>query len=58
MKRFLATIVVALTLTALSAGSVLAVGGPNEAGNSGWFKPNSNPCQGQSDQPNCPGPQH
>ena len=37
-------------------GTALAVGGPNESGNSGHFNPQSNPCQGTSNQPNCPGP--
>lgn len=43
-------------LALMVAGPAYAVGGPNEAGNSGKFKPNSNPCGGTSDQPNCPGP--
>jgi hypothetical protein len=41
---------------AISAPASLATGGPNTSGSSGHFNPNSNPCQGSSDQPNCPGP--
>jgi hypothetical protein len=45
-------------LALLAAGPAYAVGGPNSPGNSGHFNPNSAPCQGPNDQPNCPGPQH
>jgi hypothetical protein len=44
--------VVALSITAAPA---FAVGGPNEAGNSGHFHPKSNPCDGKNNHPNCPG---
>jgi hypothetical protein len=43
-------------LALLAAGPAYAVGGPNEAGQSGHFHPQSNPCSGPQDQPNCPGP--
>jgi hypothetical protein len=43
-------------ITLLAVGPAYAFGGPNSAGNSGHFQPNSNPCQGPNDQPNCPGP--
>ncbi|HKG03648.1 MAG TPA: hypothetical protein VKB03_10725 [Conexibacter sp.] len=46
------------TLALMASGPAYAVGGPNSPGNSGHFNPNSTPCQGTSDQPNCPGPQH
>lgn len=48
----------AATLALVAAGPAYAVGGPNSPGKSGKFNPNSNPCQGPNDQPNCPGPQH
>ena len=54
--RRLAAVTAALAL--LAAGPAYAVGGPNSPGQSGHFNPQSNPCQGPSDQPNCPGPQH
>jgi hypothetical protein len=38
------------------AAPAAAVGGPNAAGNSGHFKPNTSPCQSANDHPNCPGP--
>jgi hypothetical protein len=44
------------TIMLMAAGPAYAFGGPNSAGNSGHFHPNSNPCQGPNDQPNCPGP--
>ena len=61
MKRILMVLTVALVMAAMMvvmAAPAFAVGGPNSPGNSGKFNPNSNPCQGPSDQPNCPGPQH
>jgi hypothetical protein len=49
----------AFAVAALAAvPTALATGGPNSSGNSGHFNPNSGPCQGTSDQPNCPGPTH
>jgi hypothetical protein len=52
--RKVAAVTAALAL--LAAGPAHAVGGPNEAGNSGKFQPQSTPCQGGGNQPNCPGP--
>lgn len=52
--RKVAALVAAIMLMAV--GPAYAFGGPNSAGNSGHFHPNSNPCQGTNDQPNCPGP--
>jgi hypothetical protein len=49
---------VAAALALFAAGPAYAVGGPNSPGKSGKFNPNSGPCQGPNDQPNCPGPQH
>ena len=48
-----------LSVTALSlsmAPAAFAVGGPNEAGKSGHFHPNSGPCASNPDHPHCPGP--
>ena len=45
--------VLALSITASPA---FAVGGPNEAGNSGKFHPKSGPCVGNPDHPHGPGP--
>ena len=59
MKRIgmlVAVVIVIAAMVVATSGVALAVGGPNAAGNSGHFKPNSNPCQGPNDQPNCPGP--
>jgi len=55
-KRIGKAAAVVSALALMAAGPAYAVGGPNEAGNSGKFNPNSNPCSGGSDQPNCPGP--
>ena len=44
--------VLALSITAAPA---FAVGGPNEAGNSGHFHPHSGPCESNPDHPHCPG---
>ena len=59
MKRMLTVLAAMLIVAAMmvaGAGAALAVGGPNEAGNSGKFHPQSNPCQGPSNHPHCPGP--
>jgi hypothetical protein len=56
MKRKALAGVLSVLALSISAPGALAVGGPNEAGNSGHFHPNSGPCQGPNDQPNCPGP--
>ena len=58
MRKRITLLVAALMMAlTMSFGSVaaFAVGGPNEAGNSGKFHPKSNPCQGQNDHPKCPG---
>jgi hypothetical protein len=46
----------AAALLAGGAGTAFAVGGPNEAGNSGKFHPNSGPCANDNNHPNCSGP--
>jgi hypothetical protein len=58
MRRKVAAITLAgaLALSGITAGSAFGFGGPNEAGNSGQFHPNSNPCASDNDNPNCPGP--
>ena len=50
-----AALAAAALVIAGAGGAALAVGGPNEAGKSGHFKPKSPPCQGPNDHPNCPG---
>jgi len=57
-KRIRKTSALCAALALMAAGPAYAVGGPNSPGNSGHFNPNSAPCQGPNDQPNCPGPQH
>ena len=57
-KRIGQTAAVAASLALLATGPAYGVGGPNSPGQSGKFNPQSNPCQGPGDQPNCPGPQH
>jgi hypothetical protein len=52
--RKLAALTGAIALMAVGPAS--AFGGPNGAGNSGHFHPNSHPCQSQKDHPHCPGP--
>ncbi|HEU4700940.1 MAG TPA: hypothetical protein VFS37_00545 [Conexibacter sp.] len=42
----------------MASGPAYAVGGPNSPGNSAKFNPNSGPCQGPNDHPNCPSPTH
>ncbi len=41
---------------AVASPGALAVGGPNEAGKSGHFHPQKNPCAAGPNQPHCPGP--
>ena len=50
--------VAALTasMALIVVGPAYAVGGPNEAGKSGKFHPNSPPCQSKNNHPHCPGP--
>jgi hypothetical protein len=50
----LAGILSVLALT-ISAPTAFAVGGPNEAGNSGHFHPTHQPCSANPDHPHCPG---
>jgi hypothetical protein len=57
-KRIGQTAAVAASLALMLAGPAYGVGGPNSPGKSGKFNPQSSPCQGPNDQPNCPGPQH
>ena len=54
-RTFAAAVAAAGLAIATAGGAALAVGGPNEAGNSGKFHPKSQPCQGSNDHPNCPG---
>jgi len=49
-----AALVAAMAL--MAAGPAYGVGGPNAAGNSGQFHPNSGPCSSDNDHPHCPGP--
>lgn len=56
MKRKKLAGILAVLALAISAPAAFAVGGPNEAGNSGKFHPHSGPCQPTADQPHCPGP--
>ncbi len=56
MKRIRNVAALAATMALMAAGPAYAVGGPNEAGNSGHFHPNSSPCQSDNDHPHCPGP--
>lgn len=63
MKKVHVKAAIGLAALSLAGATVvgpgaLAFGGPNSAGNSGHFQPQSNPCQGPNDQPNCPGPTH
>jgi len=55
-KRIRKVAALAATMGLMVAGPAGAVGGPNEAGNSGHFHPNSNPCQSDNNHPHCPGP--
>jgi hypothetical protein len=55
-KRIRKSIAVATALALMAAGPAYAVGGPNEAGNSGKFHPKSNPCDSANNHPHCPGP--
>ena len=54
-KRLAALIASGALALAVPAGAA-AVGGPNEAGNSGHFHPKHQPCGSNPDHPNCPGP--
>jgi hypothetical protein len=52
--RKLAALTGAIALLASSPAA--AVGGPNSAGKSGHFHPNSSPCASDNNHPHCPGP--
>ena len=54
-RKTLASVLSVLALS-IPAAPAFAVGGPNEAGNSGHFHPKSGPCAGNPDHPHCPGP--
>jgi hypothetical protein len=57
-KRIRRITAAAAALALMASGPAYAVGGPNSPGSSGHFNPNSGPCQGTSDHPNCPSSQH
>jgi hypothetical protein len=57
-KRIRKVTALGAVLALMASGPAYAVGGPNSPGDSGKFNPNSGPCQGPTDQPNCPSPQH
>jgi hypothetical protein len=54
--RKLAALVASVGLALAVPASAAAVGGPNEAGNSGHFHPKHMPCAAAPDHPHCPGP--
>ncbi len=55
--RLVVAAVAAIAAMAVGApGAALAVGGPNEAGNSGHFHPGKNACESDNNHPHCPGP--
>jgi hypothetical protein len=56
MKHTKLAAILAVMALGVAAPSASAVGGPNEAGKSGHFHPNSGPCDGKADHPHCPGP--
>lgn len=56
MKRKAFASLLSVLALAVSAPTAFAVGGPNEAGKSGHFHPNSGPCVSNPDHPHCPGP--
>lgn len=55
-RRIRRSIAIAAALALMASGPAYAVGGPNEAGNSGKFHPNSSPCDSANDHPHCAGP--
>ena len=55
-RKKLAALLASAAMALAVPASAAAVGGPNEAGNSGHFHPNSGPCVGNPDHPHCPGP--
>jgi hypothetical protein len=54
-RKALAGLVAAGAVAVSAPAAAFAVGGPNEAGKSGHFHPQSNPCDGKNNHPNCPG---
>ncbi len=56
MKHKKLASVLAVAALAIASPAAFAVGGPNAAGNSGHFHPNSGPCDSNPDHPKCPGP--
>lgn len=56
MKHKMLASVLAVAALAIASPAAVAVGGPNAAGNSGHFHPNSGPCDSNPDHPKCPGP--
>jgi len=58
MRKFKlgAALLATLALGVSAPAAAFGVGGPNEAGNSGKFHPNSAPCASDNDHPNCAGP--
>lgn len=56
MKRIRKVAALTAAIALMAVGPAHAVGGPNEAGQSGQFHPNSGPCQSTNDHPHCPGP--
>jgi hypothetical protein len=55
-RKRLAAFVTSVALALSVPAGAFAVGGPNEAGNSGHFHPKKNPCVANPDHPHCPGP--
>jgi hypothetical protein len=59
MRRIRLAVAAAAAIAAMAVGApgaAFAVGGPNEAGNSGHFHPKKNACESDNDHPHCPGP--
>lgn len=55
-KRIRSALALTAALALMASGPAYAVGGPNEAGNSGKFHPKSKPCASDNNHPHCPGP--
>lgn len=55
-RKSVVALVTSLALAVSAPAAAFAVGGPNEAGNSGKFHPHSGPCESNPDHPHCPGP--
>lgn len=54
--KIITGVAVATVFMLAPAGTAAAVGGPNEAGNSGKFHPHSKPCDNKNNHTHCPGP--